>query len=286
MPQWRTGYRGPDEDLITALATEAFECAGESGDPADWHRVEHGSATLVLLCGRAAVRIARDRSAATGLRRVQHLVDALPELPFQVPRSRGQIIERDGHVAAATERIEGAPHPAGSGDPHRLCELLETIHTLPAQPLRPHLAPARAFIGGPGWQEVLIEQVLPLLAAEVRSEAARRIEALASLPQVPTVVNHGDLAGGNVLWHEGRVVGVLDWDLAALEDPAEDVASLASWHGWDLVDQLADAETVARAEVFRRSFGLQVLGHAVRCGRPAEEIQPLLKRVEARLRSS
>ena len=124
MAQWRTGYQRPDEDLITALAQEAFASAGESGDPTDWHRVEHGSATLVLLCGRTAVRIARDRPAAAGLRRVQRLVDALPELPFQVPRSRGQIIERDGHVAAATERIEGTPHPAGSGDPHLLRELL------------------------------------------------------------------------------------------------------------------------------------------------------------------
>ena len=286
MPQLRTGYLRPEEELITALAQAAFDSAGESSDPAHWSPVEHGSATVVLICGQTAVRIARDRSAAAGLHRVQQLVDALPALPFQVPRSRGRIVELDGHVAVPTLRIEGKPHPSGVGDPPLLRGLLEAIHSLPVDPLLPHLAPARAFMGGHRWQEVLTGRVLPLLAADVRSEASRRIDELAALPQVPTVVNHGDLAGSNVLWRNGRVVGVLDWDLAALEDPAEDVASLASWHGWGLVDQLADAGTIARAEVFRASFGLQVLAFSVVQERPDAEIDGLLKRVAAQLRGS
>lgn len=285
MAQRRTEYLSPDGELVTSLAQAAFASAGESEDPADWRRVEHGSATLVLLCGQTAVRVARERSAAATMRRVQQLVDALPALPFQVPRSRGRTVELNGLLAVPTQRIEGEPHPAGSGDPGLLGELLETVHTLPVPPLRPHLAPARAFMGGPQWLEVLTEKVVPQLNAEVRAEAARRIDALAALPEVPPVVNHGDLAGSNVLWHAGRVVGVLDWDLAALEDPAEDVASLASWHGWDLVDQLADAETVARAEVFRDTFGLQVVAFAVIQERPAAEIHSLLARVQAQLRS-
>ena len=286
MAQWRTDYLSPDDELVTGLAQAAFASAGESGDPTDWHRVDHGSATLVLLCGQTAVRVARERSAAARLRRVQQLVDALPELPFQVPRTRGQIVEQHGHVAVPTERIEGEPHPAARADPQVLRELLETIHSLPAQPVRPHLAPSREFMGGQRWQNVLTEQVLPLLTTDVQVAASRRIDALAALPAVPPVVNHGDLAGSNVLWHAGRVVGVLDWDLAALEDPAEDVASLASWHGWDLVDQLADAETVARAEVFRESFGLQVVAFAVIHERPAAEVHGLLERVQAQLHSS
>ena len=286
MPLWRTEYLTPDEELVTSLAQAAFASAGESEDPADWRRAEHGSATLVLLCGQTAVRLARERSAAAGLRRVQQLVDALPALPFQVPRSRGRIVELNGFLAVPTQRIEGVPHPAGSGDPELLRQLLETVHTLLVPPLRPHLAPARAFMGGPHWLAVLTERVLPQLGAEVRAEAARRIDDLAALPEVPPVVNHGDLAGSNILWHAGRVAGVLDWDLAALEDPAEDVASLASWHGWDLVDQLADAETVARAEVFRDSFGLQTVAFAMLKERPAAEIHSLLARTEAWLRSS
>lgn len=43
---------------------------------------------------------------------------------------------------------------------------------------------------------------------------------------------------------------MLDWDLAAEGDPAEDLASLAGWQGWDLAPQLADPDMRVRAEIF------------------------------------
>ncbi|ULH18309.1 phosphotransferase (plasmid) [Deinococcus sp. KNUC1210] len=41
------------------------------------------------------------------------------------------------------------------------------------------------------------------------------------------VVNHGDFGPWNVIHQQGRVIGVLDWDLARFGDPLDDLAQLA-----------------------------------------------------------
>jgi hypothetical protein len=48
---------------------------------------------------------------------------------------------------------------------------------------------------------------------------------LAPLPGM--VVNHGDLGPWNVIHQQGRVSGVIDWDLARFGDPLDDLAQLA-----------------------------------------------------------
>lgn len=45
-----------------------------------------------------------------------------------------------------------------------------------------------------------------------------------SVPQVTTSLVHLDYWPGNVLWHEGQVTAILDWDFASYGDPALDVA--------------------------------------------------------------
>jgi aminoglycoside phosphotransferase (APT) family kinase protein len=54
-------------------------------------------------------------------------------------------------------------------------------------------------------------------------------EALVSawpFPQLnPTVLLHGDFWPGNVLWKEGKLVAIIDWEDAALGDPLADVAN-------------------------------------------------------------
>lgn len=41
------------------------------------------------------------------------------------------------------------------------------------------------------------------------------------------MVNHGDLGPWNVTARRGKVVGVIDWDLARFGDPLDDLAQLA-----------------------------------------------------------
>ncbi len=41
----------------------------------------------------------------------------------------------------------------------------------------------------------------------------------------PSVLLHGDFWPGNILWRDGQLVGVIDWEDAALGDPLADVAN-------------------------------------------------------------
>lgn len=261
------------------LVREALRSAG---DHTPWEQVEivtHGSSSLVALTAETAVRVSRHRGNAAELLRTQRLVDAMPELPFRVPVSAGDAVLHDGAVAVPTVRLGGTAHPPGHGDPGVLRGLLEEIHALDIGAENPDLAERKAFTGGGRWREVLQEEVLPLLPARVESEARRRIEALCALPEVGTCFSHGDLAGENVRWDRGEIVAVLDWDLATYEDPAEDVASLAWWHGWDVLPRLTDEATAARAAVYRDAFPLQMIAFQIVRGGDAAALEATIARV-------
>ncbi len=60
--------------------------------------------------------------------------------------------------------------------------------------------------------------------AEGRIRAA--LEAAWPWPQQNTsALLHGDYWPGNILWRDGRLVGVIDWEDAALGDPLADLAN-------------------------------------------------------------
>lgn len=279
----QTDYIEPDAAVVTELVAQLLLDASHKQDPDVWQWVRSGSSSLVVLAGEVAVRIGRDSESAAQLQGTQKLVDQLPKLTFEVPRSVTPARTHLGVTGVAVERIHGQPHPPEPVDPHILRDLLDEIHSIPIDDVRPNLAPARAFYGGELWRQVLIERVVPLLPGHVRAEAENRIEALAALETPHRVLNHSDLAGANMHWRSGKVVGVLDWDLASEDDPAEDVATLVSWHGWHLAAQVADAGTVRRAEVFRNAFPLMVAGFTVLRDRPKSEISRVLDRVTAKL---
>jgi aminoglycoside phosphotransferase (APT) family kinase protein len=74
-----------------------------------------------------------------------------------------------------------------------------------------------------GVADPLIEYALRWLAARVPR-----------VPQPPVVV-HGDTGPGNFLFEAGRVTAIIDWELAHLGDPMEDLAWLslrAAQEGW------------------------------------------------------
>ncbi|PPF44106.1 aminoglycoside phosphotransferase family protein [Pseudoclavibacter sp. AY1F1] len=280
-----TAYAAQAAAAICAAASAALEAAGRESDPTSWTMVEHGSSNVVLLTSDSAVRVARSSRAAAESRRAQRLIDALPQLPFAVPRSLGPAVEVNGVTAIVQARIHGSPHDPGSGNPSAMAGLLEAIKTVPIAGIAPNLAAPRAFMGGDSWHERMHRDVIPLLLTSVRDEARRRVDALAQLDVVVPALTHGDLAGANVLWHDGRVSGVLDWDLATAHDTADDIASLASWHGWESVTAFASADELRRARIIAATHILQPLAFSLVEGRSAEEIRRGVQRANARLSS-
>lgn len=134
------------------------------------------------------------------------------------------------------------------------------------------LAEHHAYAGGPDWYELMVEDVLPRLPHRWRPEAARRIGAAQQLPDVKPSLVHGDLAGDNMRWDvHGRLVDVVDWDLASAWDPAVDAACL-SWHGWHTVQVAVSPETYRRARIWGATFGIEQVGAAVITGEPPHVI--------------
>ena len=279
-----TGFVAPADDVVDDAVARALSGAGERVPRGGWRRVEHGSANLVVLAGRVAVRVARSADAASEALRAQRLIDALPALPFAVPRSAAPAIDdraAGGVVAIAQERVDGEPHPSGSGDPVELRRLLDTLRETDLAPLRRHLAHRHTFFGGEEGLRLMTGEAVTMLAPTARERARRAAEAFVGLAPQGDVLTHGDLAGSNVLWTGGAastVSGLIDWDLAAADDEAKDVAALATWHGWDLVAQIVPPEVTHRARVTAATYPLQLLCFAIAGCRPAEEIERALTR--------
>jgi aminoglycoside phosphotransferase (APT) family kinase protein len=92
--------------------------------------------------------------------------------------------------------------------------------TVPATselPLRTRPISASDFARGRRLGEA---ETTPLLAA-----ADEQIQAL-GLPAGETVLVHGDLWQGNLLWDNGSVTGIIDWDMAGVGHPSLDLAAL------------------------------------------------------------
>jgi aminoglycoside phosphotransferase (APT) family kinase protein len=82
----------------------------------------------------------------------------------------------------------------------------------------------------------------------------RTLQANWPPPQVSKpVVLHGDYWPGNVLWRDGRLVGVIDWEDAAFGDPLADLAiarlEIVWFFGTAAMDMLTDAYLALRPAV-------------------------------------
>lgn len=271
------GTRAGEE--TTRLATAALGAAGLPAEPDRWEIVDRGTSHVVVLDGdRAAVRVARDPRAAQMLEPRQRLVDALPALPFTVPRSLGPVTRVGDSAAVAVERVPGDALPVGTGEPDALRTLLEALWEVDPEPLREMLAEPLSFCGGDAWHRVQVDRVIPLLPPQLQEAAVRAVDALASLEPEEPVLSHGDLGGHNVHWSDGRVVGVLDWDLAAASDRSTDLATLGVWHGWHLLADVAEPAQVRRALIRRNTFALQQVAFYVVNDRPHHEVESAVAR--------
>ena len=266
------------------LVAGALVGTGAPADPRHWTVEDGGGSHRVVLAGdRVAVRVSRHPQAAADLARNTALVDALPEFGFALPRPLGPVVSAGQARAVATRRVPGQPSPHHV-EPAALVAVLDALVAVDWEPLAGLLAPPLAYGGGPDWLDLQRAEVLPRLPARARDAARRAVDALAGAEPGPPQLVHGDLAGANLRWQAGRVVGLIDWDLATGYDPALDLACLAEWHGWDVVGRLADGATVQRAGVQQDCFPLHTVAHLIITrGAGAPDVEVAVSRAAARL---
>lgn len=239
---------------------------------------------VVLFPGVAAVRISKRPSAAAELpRRVEILrAVAAAGLPFAVPEPLTAVATFGERAAVAVSWIDGEWLPEGIGDPAAFGLLLEALREVEISPeLEAVLHTPRRYADGLGWADILNDEIIPRLPTKWRDGVRQRLDTLLALEEVPARLVHGDLGGTNVHFGEdGKLTGVLDWDMAILSDPAIDAALIATWHGWDVLRAATDEETYRRAWAWNDAVGVGHL-HAVFGGKPLSRVDGFVGSVVA-----
>ncbi|MER7844148.1 phosphotransferase [Kitasatospora sp. NPDC096077] len=271
----------PDEKL---LAVAEAVLPGQRWDEA---RVVRGSSygssdsyDELRLLGRAVVRIARRPSVAAALPRRTELLRRLGRLglPFDVPEPLSEAVVVHGHTAVALNWTHGHylakrfVRPDLRVDTAQLTALLATLREVDCGPLADVLGAPHEGVGGDGWADLMLDEVIPRLPRARRREARRRVEKAQGLDVPQPCLVHGALDASNLLWDgSGRLVAVLDWDAAQHFDPALDAAWLLSqtWHPRLLG---TDWELRRRAEIRALTLGLEPIAHAVLDQEPEENV--------------
>ena len=220
--------------IFTALEAELAQWLGPharlsgtpmrltGGESAECYRFDiHGqpptlSPTLVL-------RLQHDDRAAARECAIQ---GAAAEAGFPAPRvfHTGRSTSAFGRPYAVIAFMEGR-NPVKDRSirsvPTILAETMLRLHALDPRQTRTALATAGLEERGAGIPASLTELGT---SPDANVAAAARWLAERTPPAAPVVICHGDLHGFNLLLQEGRVLAVLDWELAMLAPREYDVA--------------------------------------------------------------
>lgn len=146
-----------------------------------------------------------------------------------VPAPRPYLLDQSGAIFATPyiviEYVEGETEFAPTDTADLLPQLathLSTIHRIdgskPALSVLPRQE--RRFAA------ILRDRPAPLDAAGDEARIRDALEAVWPLPQRNrSVLLHGDYWPGNVLWRNGQLVAIIDWEDAAVGDPLADVGN-------------------------------------------------------------
>lgn len=238
--------------------------------------------TVLLANDQAVIRMARTEASSAQMPRSIRLHNLVAgQLPYRVPTACSAMLKFDGRNAVALSFIPGTAHAPHRGDPAVLRRIVQDLAAVDLQPLAADLAEPFAFRGR--WNDGSRSRCLGYLSGQLRTAAESVFAQIAQLDQVPPSLVHGDLAGQNMHWSDGKLVGILDWDLACAWDPALNTAYLALWHGQDLVEQIApDAEQARRARIWLGLMGLERLSDALsRSDKP--RLDKLMRKIGPRI---
>ncbi|GAA5227169.1 phosphotransferase family protein [Paeniglutamicibacter antarcticus] len=247
--------------MSTEALSKARELAHALYPGPDWnaaHVEEGGQFHRVLVAnGEAVMRMSRTPQAARDMQRRVDLVDSLAgEFSFRLPTSLSRVWHGEGFSAVIQRFVPGAPHRPHAGDAASLRRILDELASVDVQPLGDLLAPQFSFRGP--WTTPKVAATLDALPVDLRDGTQRVLDTIASFAEVPAALVHGDLAGHNMRWSDGKLHGILDWDMAAAWDPALNTAYLGLWHGEGFIEEIAPGPDVAwRARVWLGAMSLE-----------------------------
>ena len=248
-PSPSSGGAGLSDDVrhwietVTGSALTAFEqvpAGGRTGYFVDVHSPEHGARALFLQRGGRG-----GTGSFMGFEHEAEVYGALEPLGIAVPHVWGFDESLD---VLLVDRAGGQPWFQAPRDPAEALAVardfmahLAAWHRVPARDLPlPGFGPVRSV------REHQLEQLRGIEAAFAAQDAREPIDLLARAQldllrsRVPDydgepVLVQGDTGPGNFLYENGRVTAIVDWELAHLGDPMDDIAWLswrATQHGW------------------------------------------------------
>ncbi|MFD9899224.1 phosphotransferase family protein [Mesorhizobium sp. NPDC059025] len=204
--------------------------------------VATGQNNLVLDFGETIVRLPFHPSGIRELAREADVLAALrPHLPPLVPVL--ELRDVGAHVVSMHRKLAGEPITDPGmlpGEEQRsfardLAAFLAALHALPVS-LLPDVEAVDPLAE---WHELLRQcedHAFPLLPADVVADIRQRFSAfLSGSGMAARAIIHGDFGAGNILVHDGRLSGVIDFAGCGIGDPAYDFASLAAGFGDDFV---------------------------------------------------
>ena len=191
------------------------------------------------------------------------LIRAAESAGVTAPQVLAELIPADGIGSGFVMRcLPGTPDPAiilSTDDPAALladlARELAAIHRIPIAGLPAPVMDTAAALDDLKTRFFAYGGDRPILAL-----ALRWLERNLPAPTAPRLL-HGDFRLGNVLVEQGRLTGVLDWELAHLGDPHEDLAfgCMTVWrfarpdrpaYGLGSVESLATAYLAAGGQAF------------------------------------
>src|SRR5699024_4930299 len=217
----------------------------------DWSQakvVERGKDHVILIAKHLAVaRLSRcdDQNLTRQVRLLKQL-----RLPWYVPTPLSHADQ-----GVIQRYIPGTAHPHDSGDVATLSHVVDVLDNYDTA----GLALAEPFAQRGRFTEDMLARLDSVVENNMAHAIAEYIHGWTD-DGVGAGLVHGDLAGHNMHWVDGQLIGILDWDYAALWDTALNATYLSLWHGVPLDDISA---TPHRARVWSGALGLYALADAL-----------------------
>ncbi|MYD11916.1 MAG: phosphotransferase [Chloroflexi bacterium] len=138
-----------------------------------------------------------------------------------------------------------------------LADFLLALHAIPPAELGLNAVAEDARAAWAQYGRDFREQLFPHMRVEARRAVERDFASALSdddLWRYDPCLTHGDFGAGNILFHAGRVSGIIDFSFCGLDDPAQDLGALIASYGEDFAARLFRHYPALRRHLPRARF--------------------------------